>query len=407
MSSTIHGNIEFINLSEFCSPYRTLTNFTEDEIKTVQKEFKNKIEIRPNFDGSHSLITFNYIGYIVLGKHIIYIHSKVPRLSFINMIRYSMDLLDLDPNEISILYEQEMNYYDLLVEFLIHMVNLLLQRGFYKSYIRTEDNLEYLRGKIMFKENLIENYGIQNKLFCSFDELTSDVLENRIIKYTVSFLLQCNYFNKRTESNLSLCYSRLNEIGLVPIYESSFSTIEYSPLNMHYKPILSLCKIFLEDSLLNIKNMGEKTGISFLIDMNKIFENFVANLLIEQIGTNQIVIQKVEYPEVNDYRLSIRPDIQIQKNGKPLLVLDTKYRLLEQDNTPSIQHVSQMSLYSLTTGVSKCALVYVGNHKLDLYYLKSNLNLYVLAMDTSGSNAEQFNHNCKKFVNEISEILSH
>lgn len=405
MSSTIQDNIEFINISEFYSSYKTLTNFTEDEINHTLKEFKNKIEITPNFDGSHSLTTFHYIGYIVLRKHVIHIHSKIPRLSFINMMRYSMDLLDLESNEISILYESETNYYDLLVEFLVHMINLLLQRGLYKSYIRIEDNLGYLRGKILFKQNLVENYGVPHKLFCSFDDLTSDVLENRIIKYTLSYLLQCNYFNKRTESSLSLCYRRLDDIGLQPIHDISFSAIEYTPLTIQYKPILTLCKIFLEDTSLNIKSLGEKSGLSFLIDMNKVFENFVANLLVQHLGINNVITQKVEYPEVSDHRLRVVTDIQILKNGKPLLILDTKYSTIE-GSTPALSNISQMSLYSLTTGVNKCVLIYAGQRKTDTFFLKSNLNLYALSIDVSAENYEEFSFNCNKFINEIVDILS-
>lgn len=64
-----------------------------------------------------------------------------------------------------------------------------------------------------------------------------------------------------------------------------FSSTEEN-CNLYYEPI--------------IKNLGETTGLLFLIDMNNVFENIVANFLVEYMGSNDIVVQKVEYLEIND-----------------------------------------------------------------------------------------------------------
>ena len=46
---------------------------------------------------------------------------------------------------------------------------------------------------------------------------------------------------------------------------------------------LRFCELLIRDSALD-EEMGEKTAISFLINMNKLFEEFVGNLLIKRLG---------------------------------------------------------------------------------------------------------------------------
>jgi hypothetical protein len=50
--------------------------------------------------------------------------------------------------------------------------------------------------------------------------------------------------------------------------------------------------------LLDLEAIGYKGASSFTIDMNRLFENFVANLLIEKLGEGYIMLQQTEYPEV-------------------------------------------------------------------------------------------------------------
>jgi 5-methylcytosine-specific restriction endonuclease McrBC regulatory subunit McrC len=174
---------------------------------------------------------------------------------------------------------------------------------------------------------------------------------------------------------------------------------------MHYKPVISLCKLILEDAPVDVRNLGERTGLSFLIDMDKVFEKFVSNLLIEYMSSKTIVVQQTEYPEVKGHRLSVIPDIQIIEKGKPVLILDTKYSQ-RTTGTQDMSHVAQMSLYYLTTGAKNCALIYPGQHETEVFVLRSNLTLYAISIDTTAKSSEQFRFNCNKFLNAIDNILS-
>ena len=61
------------------------------------------------------------------------------------------------------------------------------------------------------------------------------------------------------------------------------------------------------DSSIDEENIGEKTAISFLIDMNKLFEKFVVNILREtlpQIDHKYEIQEQKKGKTINKFRIS-------------------------------------------------------------------------------------------------------
>src|SRR6478609_3336497 len=130
--------------------------------------------------------TFQFVGYIVLSDHILVISPKIPKISFINMIKYALSL-EYNWESYSSLDKEE-NYYDLLVLIFLQELNKIIQKGLLKGYQTIEENKTFVKGKILFKENLSMNFNRPDKIYCTFDELSTDILENRIIKYVLQNL---------------------------------------------------------------------------------------------------------------------------------------------------------------------------------------------------------------------------
>jgi 5-methylcytosine-specific restriction enzyme subunit McrC len=379
-NNCIDNDIEFVKVTEYCKQSEPIKKkFTNDEICIIKTEFKNKLDVLYTSEGEHVISTTQHIGYIVLPNHIISISPKIHSICFINMVRYALQLPELEPEHLKVFDEKQPNYYDILIRFLLQELELILQRGLYTSYATYEDNLTCVRGKILFKEQATYNYNREDRVFCSFSDLTPDVMENRIIKYTLFYLSRHHFLEEDINVKLVEYYKRLDHIELVPIiYHDIFKSISYSPLNDHYKPILKLCELLLMESSLDLENIGDKTAISFTIDMSKLFEAFVANLLIERLGEKNVKIQQTEYPEVNSNKLKVRLDIEVLQNGKPAVILDTKYK--EYAGEPDIADVAQLTLYSVSTDIKNCVLIYVGNFPRQFFPLKQNIQLYVLPL---------------------------
>jgi len=238
--------------------------------------------------------------------------------------------------------------------------------------------------------------------------LTSDILENRIIKYTLYYLLQGYFLDKTIDTKILNNYNRLEQIKLVPISSESFKKIEYTPLNEQYKPILTLCELLLRDSSLDEEILGKKTAISFLVDMNVLFEKFVVRLFEEKIKNAELEVeeQKVKYADILTKDLQLKLDILLSYKKNPFLILDTKYKKFE--DSPEISHVAQLTLYSNSTGVKNCCLIYAGKGKerIHTYILHHDIKLHILSFDLEALNRYEFEEKCNDFITSSKLLIS-
>ena len=295
------------------------------------------------------------------------------------------------------------NYYDILVRYLFLELEKIIRVGLFTGYKNYDDNMTSVRGKILIKEHLITNYIRNGKIFCSFSEISPDIIENRIIKYTLFYLSHCYFVEEEIAAQLFRYYKRLDGVDLVPVTEDDFKSIEYTPLNHHYKTVLRLCELLLQDSALD-EEIGEKTAISFLINMNKLFEEFVGTLLTKSLERYEVELQRTEHPEKNSKRLVIHLDIMISRKGIPLFIIDTKYQQFSGE--AKVGHLEQLSLYSNTTHVKDCALVYVGESQIVPYRLEEGITVHIVPFNLGAENEDDFNYKCVNFIARIRSILN-
>ena len=62
--------------------------------------------------------------------------------------------------------------------------------------------------------------------------------------------------------------------------------IRYTRLDEHYRPAVELARLIIENSSLELFE-GEVAGASFLIDMNRVFEQFLYVALGEALGLGE------------------------------------------------------------------------------------------------------------------------
>jgi hypothetical protein len=85
------------------------------------------------------------------------------------------------------------------------------------------------------------------------------------------------------------------------------------------------------------------------------------------------------------------------------MIIDTKYQKFS--GTLDIDHVAQLALYSLSTGVKNCVLIYIGQRKRQDYSLKDNINLKVISFDLAANDRHEFEHKCENFIHEVISLL--
>jgi 5-methylcytosine-specific restriction enzyme subunit McrC len=394
---------ETINVVEYDESRETI--FTETELQILRTEFKGRIEVAPTFTGYHVIKSREYVGTVVLPNHIIRIKPKIFDANFIYMIRYALRLPEIKPEDfLTSIYE---DFYHILILFLLHHIGTILEKGLYKGYITKSDNVTFLRGKILFREHLLYNQNRNDRIYCSFSEVTLDTVENRIIKFTLFYLSKYYFIDDSTVQEILECYRQFDKITLLKsITPDIFYSVNYTPLNDHYRAALSLCELILRDSSLDIERDGEKNSLSFLINMDILFQDFVANLLRIEFGEENVILQRDEYMDIRK-KLTVTPDIEILSNNRIAAIADTKYKEIGVDAHPPSQHIMQMYSYSSITEAKKCILVYAGVMNVDkrAYPLFGGITLYTLHFNLVCGSKQEFDLNCSNFTDQIRKLI--
>jgi 5-methylcytosine-specific restriction enzyme subunit McrC len=225
-----------------------------------QHEFGDKIKVIFKANQQQAVKAEQYVGYVVLPHHLIKIQSKMKGINFVNMIKYSLGLLKIKDEDLAV--AESRYFYDILISFLLHGVELIINRGLYNFYIETNENLNVIRGKILFREHLLYNFDRGDKVFCSFSELTPNIIENQIIKFTLFYLSRRNFIDDSISTRLFNLYKKLDNVELKPINRNVLDYIHYTPLNEYYRPVINLCELLSRESSVDIENMGQKSSFS-------------------------------------------------------------------------------------------------------------------------------------------------
>jgi len=253
--------------------------------------------------------------------------SNLPKL-----IAYSFDLDDIVMPESETKFHPDGEYLiDILITFFIRKCQKLFKQGLLKSYVTYQSDVQFLRGKLLLKQQIINSAQHKPVFSCEYDELEYNNLENQILLYclrTSYRLTQTDALKKETRKLIS------QFVGFVDdkqITIDDFDKINYTRLNQHYEQIHDLCKLIISATGISDFYQETKHAVSsFFVDMNKVFEKFVTKLFKEYYSQSYSVEpQKGTEAWLNDdgtYSY-IRTDILLTdlKNGRRKII-DTKYK---------------------------------------------------------------------------------
>ena len=229
-----------------------------------------------------------------------------------------------------------------------------------KKYVREENNLNYLKGKIKFTENVRHNSSNQAKFYCEYDEFS----ENNILNQLFLFVSTCLYnisndsYNKKTLKFIMNYYA---DIKLVRFDRFKAEKIKLSRNQELFKKPFNLAKMFVEKTSVDLsKNKFE--NITLIWDMNKLFEEFVFEIMKKnesELGC-KLTAQRGRKLLVGDTskKRNTFVDIMIEKINGEKIVLDTKYKIFTGTDDFSNADVFQVSTYCLLHNADKAVLIY-------------------------------------------------
>jgi len=200
-----------------------------------------------------------------------------------------------------------------------------VERGLVLGYVEVNDSLTVLRGRLRDQEQLSRRYGIAVPLLVRFDDYTTDIAENQILRAAAELLLRLPGVAPRTRARLRGIRQDLAEVT-PHIRGTPLPTWTATRLNERYHVALWLAEVILCGNAVDQAPGDVRLG-GFLVDMAKVFENFVTVALTEAFrpygGWSRA--QDRHHVDVDDL-VGIRPDFVWYRGGEPAAVIDAKHK---------------------------------------------------------------------------------
>ena len=286
--------------------------------------------------------------------------------NLIFMISYTKNL-DIKTNDSAKLANEKNPFLEILIREFANSLFESLKRLTPKRYIREEENLNYLKGKIKFSENIRYNCTNQAKFYCEYDEFSENNLLNQLFLFvaTCLFNISNNSYNKKI---LKLIINYYSDIAFVRFDKFKVRKIKLTKNQELFKKSFNLAKMFVEHTSVDLsKNKFE--NITLVWDMNKLFEEFVYEIL-KRRSNIAVSAQKGRrlLKNVNNKIRNTYVDILITNPER--IVIDTKYKELKTVKDFDNKDVFQVVTYCMIHNTNKAVLIYpqVDNNKICASY---------------------------------------
>lgn len=272
--------------------------------------------------------------------------NRIAKSVFIKMIRSLKDFSGKVFNSAN-LNVDKMNLYEIFISLYLSEVRHLIKKGIKSFYESQQDNLKVYKGKLKLKEQQRMNLIHKERFFVEYDEYTQNRPENRLIKCTLLKLQNIsNYIVNITEIKNVLNY--FDHIDASTNYDKDFSKVVINRNNSDYETIMNWSKVFLYNKSFTTFS-GASTARALLFPMEKVFESYVASEVKKRSRNNTYTIttqDKGFYLFDQPMKFSLRPDIVVKKEDGNIIVLDTKWKILIDDERKNYG-ISQTDMYQM------------------------------------------------------------
>ena len=294
--------------------------------------------------------------------------------------------------------------YDDVVPALAHAVERqideALRQGVLHGYRETEESALVVRGRLREAEQIRRHFGRTPPVEIAYDAYTADTDENRVLRAAVERLLRLPGVPGPVRRRLARHRVRLADaLPLVP--GQRVPRRQVSRLNSRYQPALRLAEAVLRGTSPEHRPAGSSplTIDGFLLDMDKLFEDFVTVALREALREHGLTARLQDPHHLDTAGLvRIRPDLVVRGgDGRtPLAVVDAKYKVDKADGLLNAD-LYQALAYATVLGLSAAHLVYAAGRRPELVHEVrgttagpggSGLRLYRHSLDLSAEPAQ-------------------
>jgi 5-methylcytosine-specific restriction enzyme subunit McrC len=344
---------------------------TDSEYRSLRKYLSKNLNMDENvIQDQHMKFRFiNYVGILNIDNLIIEVLPKIDLSDDINsdkkiLLQMLSKCTDLDLNIDEAIGSKVQNYnlLELLADKYLDILLKEINRGIYFEYISQEENLNFMKGKLLFNKHVKHNYANKVKAFCSYNEYSSDNILNQILKLACIKILN-KVYNTKIINKMKKALFDLGNVSIININKEMLERVKLSRHNKRFSQCLDLAKFILLN-LANENTLGSSNGFSMLFQMNLLYESYIAKLMKEiWNGENKkVLIQpKSKYlllnKKTNSKNFNLQPDIVLNENNVARLIIDTKWKAIEYKAKLAYRESDIYQMYAYITSYKEAEKV--------------------------------------------------
>ena len=225
---------------------------------------------------------------------------------------------------------------DLLGKVLAGGVNHLFRRGIDRGYVERREDLAGIRGKLAVSDTAKRALRARARAACEFEELSVDILPNRILRSSLHGLLGRRVtLDRHVRADVRSAYRRLDGISRTRLKRNTFGRVRLGGNRQLYHFLLSVCRLLYESSLVD-----ETTGRTAFRDFRRneatmwaLFEEFVTGFYQREQRVYRVNPggRRVQWADpgwktdADRARIPVMDADVILESTERRIILDTKY----------------------------------------------------------------------------------
>lgn len=236
-----------------------------------------------------------------------------------------------------------------MAQFVHHLLQLIRQ-GLRSDYVRTEEELSFLRGQLNTAAQMRQPLGKAHLFHIRHDVFSPDQAANRLLRLALERILATTAHAETWRLTNELSH-RIEEIPASSQPEQDWRAWSSDRLMARYQTIKPWCALVLGESMpLALK--GGSMGMSLLFPMEKLFESYVTRALLKQIANGFTLHREPRQHSLTRHGTEsmflLKPDLVVREaNGRAVTVLDCKWKLVDQTQRDEKYGIQPSDMYQM------------------------------------------------------------
>ena len=295
------------------------------------------------------------VGSVSVGGVPIVVRPKIPIDRVLFMTAYAADPFRWEENWSAIAGVDDLE--DGMAALFVAACRRTLQRGLLRSCRTVDADLPIIKGRVRW--NVQARRSAPLPIASRFQVHDDDITENRILREALAVLRHSRLPDPSLAAGVDRLWRSLEHVRPLREPLAALDTITWTRQNEHYRQVLGLARVVLENSMANLAG-GVVGTIGFTLRLHAVFEQFVRTALREAAG-----LSLAEFPDTwkgkglslaESGLVPLVPDLGVLIDGRWRFVGDVKYK-----RDAGLGHEAdlyQLLAYATATGLPDATLIY-------------------------------------------------